>query len=220
MRPTLTITRGLPASGKTTLARTKVHLREVLLASLFDDELPQVPNQIARVNRDDLRAMLHVDDWTAAKEAATRAARDAAIGALLLTGWDVICDDTHLRGDEVLDMRALVLEHDATLEIMDLRFVPIEECIRRDSLRQNPVGQAVIERLAAVMEADLTYTCCGACGQPLERGESRSHVCDLDPEAEFRTRMQATQDDTLLDRTGSVTPVGHHQEAPTKKDVQ
>lgn len=146
----LIITRGLPASGKTTVARQQVELREIVLGALEPGELidRDPPRPLVRVNRDDLRAMLHVGDWSSAKEQHTRTARDALVLALLASGCDVICDDTHIVEREVEDMRRLADLAPADLVVVDLRQVPMEECIRRDQTRPSGVGREVIERLA------------------------------------------------------------------------
>lgn len=133
--PTLTITRGLPASGKTTLARAWVK----------DD-----PAGRARVNRDDLRSMCHdgafirQDGATPGTERGIIAARDAAITTLLKRGVDVICDDTNLPHRVARDLRRLALLSGADFSVIDLTHVPLEECLRRDGLRDKAVGEQVI----------------------------------------------------------------------------
>src|SRR6201995_3680924 len=79
----LLITRGLPASGKTTFAR-------------------KLQPRVVRVNRDDLRIMLH------GRRLLTESAEDQVthvqrltVEALLARRADVIVDDTNLRGSTV-----------------------------------------------------------------------------------------------------------------------
>ena len=80
--PQLTITIGLPGSGKSTRA----------LAWVAED-----PARRARVNRDDLRRMLHGGRLgTAEQEAAVTALQHPAVQALLELGYDVVADDTNL----------------------------------------------------------------------------------------------------------------------------
>src|SRR4051812_35210260 len=117
---TLTITRGLPASGKTTWAREQRHL--------------------VRINRDDLRRMMHggrvADDQLrgrAEKEVTT--AHHAAVEALLRAGSSVVCDDTNLRGRVVREFADLAARCGARFTVRDFTDVPLEECIRRDTLR-------------------------------------------------------------------------------------
>jgi len=124
---TLTITRGLPGSGKTTWAR-------------------QQPGAV-RVNRDDLRRMLHGGPiglgWA---EKQVTVAQRAQIDALLREGVNVICDDTNLRGRVVRELAEVAYGAGATVVIQDFTDVPLEECIARDALRQgdSQVGEDVI----------------------------------------------------------------------------
>jgi predicted kinase len=124
---TLTITRGLPGSGKTTWAR-------------------QQPGAV-RVNRDDLRRMLHGGQmglgWA---EKQVTVAQRAQIDALLREGVNVICDDTNLRGRVVRELAEVAYAAGATVVIRDFTDVPLEECIARDALREGDgrVGEDVI----------------------------------------------------------------------------
>jgi predicted kinase len=124
--PTLTITRGLPASGKTTRARAWVAVD---------------PVRRARVNRDDIRAQLHdsahikQSDDTAGTERAIQAVRDATITALLKRGIDVVSDDTNLPTRTARDLRRLAVLAGADFEVWDLTDVDYEECVRRNDAR-------------------------------------------------------------------------------------
>ena len=97
--PTLIITRGLPACGKTTRAVTWV---------------AEDPVGRARVNRDELRAMAHngayiaKDDNTPGTERAVTAVRDATVTSLLRAGVDVVCDDTNLPSRVVQGLMDLI----------------------------------------------------------------------------------------------------------------
>jgi len=127
---TLLATRGLPGSGKTTVARAWV---------------AEDPGGRARVNRDDIRAMCH--DGTFVKggtEQAIIAARNATIRTLLDTGVDVVCDDTNLPNRTIRDLRKLADLAGATFEVLDLTDVPVETCVDRDAARQHQVGREVI----------------------------------------------------------------------------
>lgn len=123
----LIIARGLPASGKSTYARAWV---------------AEDPVRRARVNRDDLRAMAHNSafivqtDSQPGTERAIQAARDAAITALLKRGMDVVSDDTNLVSRTVRDLRRLAVLAGAEFEIVDLTDVPLDECLRRNALRE------------------------------------------------------------------------------------
>lgn len=79
---TLTITRGLPGSGKTTWARAEVY---------------RDPENVARVNRDDIRMMLYGKTVLPPElEPMVTKTQHHAAGALLKAGKSVIVDDTNL----------------------------------------------------------------------------------------------------------------------------
>jgi predicted kinase len=126
---TLIIYRGLPGSGKSSHAQAWV---------------AENPARRARVNRDSLRGMLHGGHQNGTTERQVTTAGHAAIGRLLAAGVDVACDDTNLRQRTVRDLAALARANGADVEIRDLSNVGVEECLRRDSLRERTVGEQVI----------------------------------------------------------------------------
>ena len=133
--PTLIITRGLPASGKTTWARER--LRTTALRA-------------ARVNRDDIRRVLHGGlsgaSWA---ERQVTLAQHASVAALLRAGVDVICDDTNLRKSVVRDLAALAHANGAAFVVEDFTEVPLDVCIERDRVRPEAerVGEHVIREM-------------------------------------------------------------------------
>ena len=131
--PKLTITRGLPASGKTTHARQHA-----------------ANTGAARVNRDDLRTMMydrqHGLTWEQEK-AVTDASR-AQAAAHLTAGRDVIADDMNLRPRYVREWRHLAALHRAEFEVHDMPTVDVDECVRRDAARGSKVGEPAIRALA------------------------------------------------------------------------
>ena len=127
----LTITRGLPGSGKTTWAKEQPHL--------------------VRVNRDDLRRMLHGGAVTDPElrgraERQVSAAHHAAVEGLLRAGAHVVCDDTNLRSRVVREFAELAARCGAHFTVRDFTDVPVEECVRRDALRtgDSHVGEEAI----------------------------------------------------------------------------
>lgn len=129
----LLITRGLPASGKTTFAR-------------------KLQPRVVRVNRDDLRRMLHGERlYTQWAEGQVTQAQRAAVEALLRAHADVIVDDTNLRNKTVRDWAELAARLGARFEVHDFTDVPLEECIRRDVSRpaDDQVGEEAIRRMHA-----------------------------------------------------------------------
>jgi predicted kinase len=127
--PTLTITRGLPGSGKTTWAKQQ---------------------RGVRVNRDDLRLMLHGGRMGAGwAEVQVTIAQRAQIDALLRAGVDVICDDTNLRGRVVRELAELGISAGASVKLEDFTGVPVDVCVERDAARPDPVGEEVIRSMYA-----------------------------------------------------------------------
>lgn len=135
---TLTIVRGMSGSGKTRFARRRV-------ASALQPEY----ELMCRVNRDDIRAMLHDGTYIhGITEEVVIAVRDATIRAALRKGWDVISDDTNLRSRNVRDLMKVAASVGAEVKFEDFTDVPLEECIRRDNWRarndEPSVGEDVI----------------------------------------------------------------------------
>lgn len=131
----LVLLQGLVASGKTTRARV-----------LHEEYAPNA----VRLNRDELRAMLHAGPWTEKQEGITRDVARALAKHLLaempMTGV-VIVDDTNLDPRTVESWKTLAKEHDATLEIVRLD-TPLAECLRRDTARAKPAGRSVVIGMA------------------------------------------------------------------------
>ena len=124
--PTLTITRGLPGSGKTTWAKQQ--------------------GGHVRVNRDELRRMLHGGPLhTGWAEIQVTLAQRAAVEALLRAGLNVICDDTNLRARVVRELAELGRSAGASVVVHDFTDVPVDECVTRDALR--PDGERVGEQV-------------------------------------------------------------------------
>jgi len=125
---TVYFTIGLPASGKSTWAKTKVD---------------KSPNGIKRVNKDELRAMLDNSYFSKGNEKFVLNMQDLIIKAALAEGKHVIVDNTHLAPKHEARIRELIKDL-AVFEIVDFRHVPLETCIERDLKRFNSVGEKVI----------------------------------------------------------------------------
>ncbi len=93
---TVTICKGLPASGKSTWAKEQVAKR---------------PGEVKRVNKDDLRAMLDGGHWTKNNEKFVENLRDHIILSAIRDGKQVIIDDTNLHPRQEAAIRALIKEH-------------------------------------------------------------------------------------------------------------
>lgn len=131
---TLIVTRGLPASGKTTWAR------EWVAAD---------PASRSRVNRDDLRDMLFENpDYSHAQETAVTAVARAAVKALLHAGRDVVADDTNLRPRYVREWARFAHANGAELDVKEFPIHP-DEAVARDLARDRTVGEDVIRRMVS-----------------------------------------------------------------------
>ncbi|MEU8890872.1 AAA family ATPase [Streptomyces sp. NPDC048442] len=145
-RPVVHVMTGLPASGKTTAARA-------LQA--------ESGGRMRRVNLDDLRAMLDLpaarnrdrDESpegrarSFAREQTVLAVQDAAVRAAVDGGFDVVVDNTHLTPHIPKRLKAAVAGQ-AVFVVHDFTGVPLEECVRRDAARANPVGEDIVRILA------------------------------------------------------------------------
>jgi predicted kinase len=134
----LVITRGLPASGKTTWARAWVS---------------EDPWRL-RVNRDDLRLMATGRLVLPGRlEDALTVAQHAAVEALLGGGYGVVVDDTNLRLRHARAWAEVAGRAGARFGVRDFTDVPLEVCLARDATRaaagEHPVGEVVIRNLHA-----------------------------------------------------------------------
>ena len=130
----LVLMQGLVASGKSTRAK----------------ELLAEYGNACRLNRDLLRTMLHCDaTWSGKQERITKDVARALAKHLLTDGkvGVLIIDDTNLHPGTVESWRFLAQEYDAKFEIVRMD-TPIDECLRRDALREKPVGRHVILGMA------------------------------------------------------------------------
>lgn len=122
------LTKGLPASGKSTWAKQM---------------LKDNPNSYKRINKDDLRSMLDDSKFSKDAEKFIVKVRNQLILSTIEQGKHVIIDDTNLASKHEASIRQLV-NGLAEVSIKDFTNVPLEECIKRDLKRNNSVGEKVI----------------------------------------------------------------------------
>lgn len=134
----LVITRGWPASGKTTWAKKWVQ---------------EKPNLRVRLNRDDLRLMMFdvvgVGDFR--QEAAVSIAQHEAARKLLNDGYSVVFDDTNLVLKYAKNHRYLAQSCDVDFRVVNF-YTDWETCVSRDRDRmargERGVGEEVIKKFA------------------------------------------------------------------------
>lgn len=116
--------KGLPGSGKTTLARI----------------LENQPGYV-RVSRDDLRLQN-------SSEKAVLQAQEQEVRGSLEAGQRIIVDDTNLAPAREEHLRNIAREYDAGFSIIDLTDVPVTKAIQQDAARDKPIGAHVIRGMA------------------------------------------------------------------------
>lgn len=130
----LIICRGIQGSGKSTWAKQWCH---------------EDPEHRVRFNNDDIRNMLG-DYWVPGREKLVIEAKANMITFALINGYDVVVDNMNLNPKEDAWIRTLCenIEKDTgihvNIEYKDF-WTPVEECIRRDATRPNPIGEKVIK---------------------------------------------------------------------------
>ena len=132
------LTRGIPASGKSTWAKQEV---------LKD------PEHSIRINRDDLRNMCG-KYWVPAREHYIEACKGLILISAMNFQFDtIIIDEMNLNPKESGELKGeIAMVNDAfkggqdkyVVEIKDFTNVPLDVCLKRDSKRENPIGENVI----------------------------------------------------------------------------
>lgn len=130
--------KGLPGSGKSTWAK----------------EYQAINPNTVRVNKDDLRQMLHNGVHSKGRESFVLEVRDYIVTKSLEQGHDVIVDDTNFNPVHEQTMRNIAANSGTPyFEIKDMRFENESEgdylarCIKNDLKRPNSVGEKVIMQM-------------------------------------------------------------------------
>lgn len=140
MKSKIIITRGIPASGKSTYACNWVN---------------ENPEKRIRINFDDIRMMLggkFIENyWILSREKAGFC--EAVLRALLINavikGYDVIIDNMNLSPRMINLIKDCLKDFsDDSFEIEYVNFpTPVEVCIERDKKRERPIGEKTIRKL-------------------------------------------------------------------------
>lgn len=123
---TIHMLKGLPASGKTTLA-----------LEMAKEE------KLKRVSKDDLRAMLHGGKYSLETEMFVLDVRNVIAKLAIEKGFDIVIDDTNLNPVHEEQLGFLADSLGARLDVINVN-TPLDVCILRDKARPNSVGEAVI----------------------------------------------------------------------------
>ena len=130
----LILCRGIQGSGKTTWARQWVE---------------EDPENRVRINNDDIRNMLG-KYWVTSRENLVSSIKNNMAEEAINRGYDIVVDNMNLNPREVkLWEKVVELNNEDPdgykyeIEFKDF-FIPLEECIRRNAMRPNPIGEKVI----------------------------------------------------------------------------
>jgi predicted kinase len=124
----LILTKGLPASGKSTWAKAYIEKHAT----------------IANLCKDDLRLQLPA---TKKREGDVLKVRDLLTHHYLSMGYSVIWSDTNLNPIHETKAIAIAKDYGAEVSIQDFTQVDRLECIRRDLIRPDSVGERVINQM-------------------------------------------------------------------------
>ena len=125
-KPELLMLKGLPASGKSTYAKELV------------DEMDYL-----RINKDDLRKMLHNGKFGKRNEAEVLFVRNALIENAIAHGRNIVVDDTNFEPKHQELFEKLANTHGASFRVLFID-TPLEECISRNERRADKVPLSVI----------------------------------------------------------------------------
>lgn len=134
MTAQLTLTRGLPGSGKSTWAAQQVEAH---------------PETTVRINRDDIRTELfgweyHSGGFNPEDEKQVTEVERERVEAALQAGKHVISDNTYLSTKAINPMVQLARKYKAPISVEAFN-VPVEECKRRNVARGKAGGRHVPE---------------------------------------------------------------------------
>lgn len=133
-RRKLILCRGIQASGKSTWAKAWVK---------------GDPEHRVRFNNDDIRNMLG-EYWVPSREGMVTELKRSFACEATRKGYDIVVDNMNLNPKEVKWWEDVISVANSTtdfhyeLEFKDF-FISVEECIRRDAMREQPMGAKVIK---------------------------------------------------------------------------
>ena len=135
MSKKIILTRGIQGSGKSTWAKAWV---------------AEDPEHRIRINNDDLRNMFG-PYWIPSREDVVTHAKQTIVTYAMGKQHDIVVDNMNLNPKEVQYWTNIVNYYNGytktgeryEIEFKDF-FIPLEECIRRDAARPNPIGEKVI----------------------------------------------------------------------------
>ncbi len=141
-KPTLTITQGLPGSGKTTWACEQVKASG---------------GKIKRINKDELRAMVDGGRWGFSNERQIIKVRNILIEHWLNNGFSVIVDDTNLTAKHEKTMARIAYNCQADFKVHSFLDIPPKECTKRYMNRSGNAGERIVMNIINKLFKDSNY---------------------------------------------------------------
>lgn len=114
----IVVLRGLPACGKSTWAHDFIERNKGWV----------------RINKDDLRSMLHNSIWSKDNEKLILETRNILIENLISKNINVIVDDTNFASIHITTIMEMAKKYNADFEVKDFD-VSLEECLKRNAER-------------------------------------------------------------------------------------
>ena len=135
--PKIILCRGIQGSGKTTWAKQWV----------LED-----PEHRVRFNNDDIRNMLG-KYWVPSREGLIKDLKGLFLCETMLYEFDIVIDNMNLNPKELEYYEEILNDwnnHRGARPKYELEFknffIPLQDCIERDSKRPNPIGEEVIRK--------------------------------------------------------------------------
>jgi len=129
---TIILTKGIPASGKSTWA---------------EEEMKKHPNKYKRINKDLFREMLDCNKWSEKNETFLLRMRNIIVESSLVKGYDVIIDDTNFNNIHWESM-CEIAKQIGNVQVIEKYFdITLKEALERNSKRLRVVPDNVIEKM-------------------------------------------------------------------------
>ena len=134
----LIICRGIPGSGKSTWAHAWV---------------AESPETRVRLNNDDIRRMFG-PYWVPKRENLVHTIKYHSALNIMAMGYDIVVDNMNLNPKEIEFWNDVVKGfnniqdgYEYVIEFKDFFNISLDECLRRDATRENPVGEKAIREI-------------------------------------------------------------------------
>lgn len=83
--------------------------------------------------------------WVPSREPMVAAMKDSFVEEAILLRLDMVVDNMNLNNKEIEYWKNWANLHNYDLEFKNF-FIPLQDCIERDSKRPNPIGEEVIKK--------------------------------------------------------------------------